>query len=94
MAGRHVIADDALGDVLEAIATHTADMAKHLKLTPRELQVVRAVAQGMSNADIAAKLGLSVQTVKHYITSILWKTGVTSRLALAVFAIEHGLVSL
>jgi DNA-binding NarL/FixJ family response regulator len=59
-------------------------------LTPREMEIVHAVATGDSNRDIAARLNISPQTVKHHLTSIFDKTGVSTRLELALFAIRHG----
>jgi len=60
-------------------------------LTPREGQVVRFIGQGASNREISTRLGVSVDTVKHHLTSVYSKLGVSSRLELAVFAIDHGL---
>lgn len=62
-------------------------------LTPRQVQIVRAVATGASNGDIAAELGISEDTVKQHVASIFDKCGVSSRVELAVFAVHHGIVS-
>jgi DNA-binding NarL/FixJ family response regulator len=59
------------------------------RLTTRERQVVAAVAEGLSNKDIAARLSLSEDTVKHHLTSIFDKLGVSTRLELAVYAAQH-----
>lgn len=61
-------------------------------LTPREGQVVRFIGQGASNREVATRLGVSVDTVKHHLTNVYSKVGVSSRLELAVYAIDHGLV--
>lgn len=61
-------------------------------VTRRELEVLRLVAAGRSNKDIAAKLHLSPRTVAHHIDSIFTKLGVSSRAAATAFAYEHGLV--
>jgi len=61
-------------------------------LSERELGVVRLVAQGLSNAEIAARLYLSEATVKSHIARILARLGLRDRVQVAVFAYEHGIV--
>ena len=60
-------------------------------LTSRELDIVSAVRRGESNRAIARRLALSEDTVKHHLTNVFDKTGVASRLELALFAMQHGL---
>ena len=60
-------------------------------LTPRELEVVAVIAGGYSNSDIAVKLSISEKTVKHHLTNIFEKLGVSNRLELALFALHHNL---
>jgi NarL family two-component system response regulator LiaR len=60
-------------------------------LTPRERDVLRLVAQGRSNKEIAAELFLSLGTVKGYVSAILPKLGVGDRTQAALFATKHGL---
>jgi two-component system, NarL family, nitrate/nitrite response regulator NarL len=60
-------------------------------LTPREVEIVDAVTAGESNREIAVRLSISLQTVKHHLTSIFDKTGTSTRLELALFAIRHGI---
>jgi len=62
------------------------------RLSERELDVVRLVAQGMSNAEIAAKLYLSEATIKSHIARVLAKLGLRDRVQVAVFAYEKGIV--
>ena len=61
-------------------------------LSPRELDILREVAKGTSNAEIAAHLHLSVNTVKHHIHNILAKLNLTNRREANNFARKHGLL--
>jgi DNA-binding NarL/FixJ family response regulator len=61
-------------------------------LTPRELEVVGCIVEGCSNRDIARQFTLSEETVKRHLSNIFDKTGVSTRLELALFAIAHHLV--
>ena len=61
-------------------------------LTARERDVLALVASGETNRGIARKLAVSEDTVKHHVTNILDKTGMSSRVELTLFAIEHRLV--
>jgi DNA-binding NarL/FixJ family response regulator len=62
------------------------------RLSERELEVVRLVAQGLSNAEIAARLYLSEATIKSHIARILAKLNLRDRVQVAVFAYEKGIV--
>ncbi len=61
-------------------------------LTTRELDVLRLLAQGLTSAQIAEQLVISVVTVNFHVRSIYSKLGVTSRAAAARYAVEHHLV--
>src|SRR5262245_19914917 len=61
-------------------------------LTAREHDVLTLVASGETNRGIARKLAVSEDTVKHHVTNILDKTGMSSRVEVTLFAIEHRLV--
>jgi DNA-binding NarL/FixJ family response regulator len=61
------------------------------ELTAREHEVVELVAGGLSNAEIGGRLGLAEKTVKHYMTAILAKVDVGSRVELALMAYKAGL---
>lgn len=62
-------------------------------LTPREMEVVGCIVEGCSNRDIAKQFSLSEETVKRHLSNIFDKTGVSTRLELAMFAIAHELVN-
>jgi DNA-binding NarL/FixJ family response regulator len=64
------------------------------KLTERELEVLRWLARGLTNEDIAKKLFLSEGTVRNHIGSLVDKLGVSDRTQAAILAIQHGLDSL
>ncbi|MEA3377960.1 MAG: response regulator transcription factor [Chloroflexota bacterium] len=63
-------------------------------LTPREMEILELVVQGMSNRKIAYRLGISHQTVKNHMTAILRKLGATGRTEAAVCALRRGWVPL
>jgi DNA-binding NarL/FixJ family response regulator len=62
-------------------------------LTPREVMITRQVAEGVTNREIADRLSISIQTVKHHLTMIFDKTRVSTRLQLALLAIQHGIAA-
>ena len=62
------------------------------RLSERELDVIRLLTQGLSNAEIAARLYLSEATVKSHIARILAKLSLRNRVQIAVFAYENGIV--
>ncbi|MBP5159178.1 MAG: response regulator transcription factor [Lachnospiraceae bacterium] len=77
-------------NILQTLADKAAEPASGSGFDPsgyseRELDIVRAVAEGLSNKEIASKLFISEGTVKNYITNILSKEGLSHRTALAVY---------
>jgi len=63
-------------------------------LTPREVEILDCVARGNSNKEIASFLGISDQTVKNHITSILRKLQVNDRTQAVIYALRHGWINL
>jgi DNA-binding NarL/FixJ family response regulator len=61
------------------------------KLTEREVDVLRLIARGLNNSEIAARLHLSDGTIRNHVSAILSKLGVSDRTQAAVIAIQHGL---
>lgn len=90
-AGRRYLSDAAQDLLLDQAAGGGSPTAPHERLSSRELEVVRLLARGARNADIAAELGISVKTVSTHRTNALQKLGLTSTVDLALYAREHGL---
>jgi DNA-binding NarL/FixJ family response regulator len=94
--GEALLAPAVTRSVIEAFArlpTPRADLAGRLDgLTPRELDVLRLVAKGLSNGEIARALFLSETTVRTHIGHILMKLDARDRVQAVVFAYEGGLV--
>ncbi|HEY7283291.1 MAG TPA: LuxR C-terminal-related transcriptional regulator, partial [Actinomycetota bacterium] len=62
-------------------------------LSDRQVEVLRLVAGGMSNRDVASALFISVRTAEHHVQDVYAKIGVSSRAAAALFAMEHDLLA-
>ncbi|OQY29030.1 MAG: DNA-binding response regulator [Anaerolineaceae bacterium 4572_5.1] len=76
---------------LETLTTLRETHLRH-DLTERELEILRLLARGLTNKEIASKIYLAEGTVKNYITSILQKTGARDRTQAALLAKDWGLV--
>jgi two-component system, NarL family, nitrate/nitrite response regulator NarL len=63
-------------------------------LTPRELEVVGCIVEGCSNRDIAKQYSISEERVKRHLSKVFDKTGVSTRLEVALFAIAHQVLAL
>ena len=87
---------DITRKLMEQVSRQTspAPQATVEKLTEREVDVVRLVAQGRSNHEIAQELVISEKTVKTHISNILGKLHLDDRTQLAIYAIKKGLVDL
>jgi DNA-binding NarL/FixJ family response regulator len=70
-----------------------AEDMSHDALTPRELEVLRLIADGLSNSEIAATLVISQETVKTYVSRILTKLDLRDRVQAVVYAFRSGLVA-
>jgi DNA-binding NarL/FixJ family response regulator len=91
-AGLVVIAAGSLPDLLRGARTLPEALAE--PLSDRELEVLDAIAEGLSNKLIAHRLGISEHTVKTHVASILAKLGASSRTEAVAQAIRRGLVML
>jgi DNA-binding NarL/FixJ family response regulator len=96
MNGQFWVGQTQVKDLMEALRFYVvpADEGskEQIHLTSRERDVVGGIASGFTNREIAERLSISEQTVKHHLRNIFDKTGVSNRLELALFAINHGLV--
>src|SRR5215467_1459897 len=72
----------------------SSDQPSLEELTPREIEVLRLLADGLGNKDIAAKLGISEHTIKFHIRSILGKLGAASRTEAVARGLRSGLIEL
>lgn len=81
----------AVGAVLEAAGVPRARTAYPNDLTEREVDVLRLLARGMTNRQIAETLVVSPRTVQHHVSHVFDKIGRRTRAGAAVFAMEHGL---
>jgi DNA-binding NarL/FixJ family response regulator len=89
-AGR--LSSDAVGAVLAAAGQPVPRVAAPCGLTARQIEVLRLVAQGLSNPQIAARLVVSRRTAERHVQDIYARIGVSSRAAAALFAMEHDLL--
>lgn len=94
MRGESVIADEMSGKLLAAFrapAAPAAPASPLASLSPRELDILRGIARGESNKQIARTLGIAETTVKIHVQHVLRKLDVASRVQAAVLASGHGL---
>ena len=94
MRGEYRVGPDVVTALVRRIAPSRAQASwapLPFNLTPREGEIVAAIRDGLTNRDIAAKLGIIEDTVKHHLTSVFNKTGVSNRLELALLALDSGL---
>jgi two-component system, NarL family, nitrate/nitrite response regulator NarL len=96
MAGQYWIGRQSVSSLVQTLkhyrSSATNKKPKNFGLTPREMEIVRAVVSGYPNKEIATRFSISEQTVKHHITNIFDKLGVYNRLELTLFAFHHGIV--
>jgi two-component system nitrate/nitrite response regulator NarL len=92
-ARRVVVLDEELADHLLPTA-QPADLPPGQELTPRELEVLQLLAEGLANKAIALQLEISEHTVKFHVNAILAKLGVQSRTQAVVRATRLGLIIL
>jgi DNA-binding NarL/FixJ family response regulator len=97
VAGEYWIGRDCFADVLQYTKRLLSGIngeppSQPFGLTAREMEVVQAIVSGQCNKDIAEKLEITEATVKHHLTNIFDKLGVSNRLELALAALHHKLL--
>jgi DNA-binding NarL/FixJ family response regulator len=94
IAGGSYLDPEIAGKVMHGFVGRTSGPAPEqpaaTNLSPRETEVLRLIAWGHSNKDIATKLELSVKTVETHKSNAMHKLGMTSRIEVVRFAIQHG----
>jgi len=96
-AGQYWVGHESVSDLVQALlefrpGPEAAERRQGFGLTPRETGVIALIVAGYSNKDIATKFAISEHTVKHHLTNIFDKLGVSNRLELALFSIDHHLI--
>lgn len=98
-AGQYWIGQEGVADLVEALrrtvqgtSARSPAASQEFGLTAREREVIALIGAGYTNKRLAQELGISENTAKHHITNIFDKLGVSSRLELVLFAVEHQLV--
>jgi two-component system nitrate/nitrite response regulator NarL len=96
MAGEYWVGRDSVSNLVQYLrnlmqSTNEESKQKKFGLTPRELEIVSAVVAGYANREIAEYFKISEDTVKHHLSNIFDKLGVSTRLELALFAVNQGL---
>lgn len=94
-AGKTVVDSDVAGKLFSHISQISPAPASALvaELSAREIDVLKLLARGLTNADIAARLYLSEGTVRNHVSSILAKLDVADRTQAALLALRHGLIA-
>jgi two-component system nitrate/nitrite response regulator NarL len=98
LRGNNVVAKELIGSLTRLVQGQSGKKTARAsstdllgELTPRELEILKHVAEGQSNKAIGRALDITDGTVKLHVKSILRKLGVRSRVEAAVLAVEHGL---
>lgn len=98
MAGQYWIHGKAVSNIIQELREITEDvfprdLPRPLGLTQREMDIISFVTQGISNKEIGKQLGIAEDTVKRHLTHIFDKVGTSTRLELALFAVDRHLVT-
>ena len=94
MRGEYWVGRDCVAGVIErmrerAFPAETAPRHPTFGFSPRQLEIVSAILEGATNSDIAKQLSISATSVKYHLKHMFEKAGVSNRVELALFAVEH-----
>lgn len=87
------IVNDIMNAAEETISVHASFSCDGVRISPREVEIIRLVADGLSNKEIADKLFLSVHTVTTHRKNIMGKLGVNNTAGLVLFALKQNIIS-
>jgi len=96
--GQYWVGQEGVSDLIHALrrmkpSHSTSTTGRNLGLSSREMEVIALIVAGYTNKDLARELGISENTAKHHLTNIFDKLGVSNRLELVLYAVDHELVS-
>ena len=96
MGGEYWVGRESVSNLVQYLrnlmqTTNEETKQKKFGLTPRELEIVSAIVAGYANREVAEYFKISEDTVKHHLSNIFDKLGVSTRLELALFAVNQGL---
>lgn len=89
--GQSILESQVASKIMNRFRTPKAAAQPHEELTDREMEVLRLIAKGKSNQELADDLFIGVKTVKFHVTNVLAKLGVEDRTQAAIYAFKHGL---
>lgn len=97
ISGRYWVNGAEVSNVVQVLNELSREIAPQTRprpyqLTLREMQIVRLITDGLTNRDIGLELSITEETVKRHLTNIFEKVGMSNRLELAMFAVNHNLV--
>ncbi|MFE5324300.1 response regulator [Paenibacillus sp. NPDC056579] len=90
--GQSILESQVASKIMNRFRQPKPSAPAHEELTEREMEVLRLIASGKSNQDVADELFIGIKTVKFHVTNILAKLGVEDRTQAAIYAFKNGLV--
>jgi len=96
--GQYWVGQEGVSDLIHALrrmkpSGNPSGPRPNFGLSSREMEVIALIVAGYTNKDLARELGISENTAKHHLTNIFDKLGVSNRLELVLYAVDHGLVT-